>query len=427
MSNCLNHNIWIPSEAKPRKGHANLTGRRANDSARETKYRCIRLTDEDIVQTTNKLCLETKVSVAGGKTNITNYIYVFSVLDYAFNHPEKCSVHIIYFALEEAVQKVIERYLSHLLYTLDGIRLSPADLRSTSSDFPVPEEALQKLRSEKYQERIRFFEKCVQFETEDTNPTGILRVCEKYAKSVGKYTAHRMKSKGIAGKDVEVFDSYVQDDPNHYKIVIIDHIGLVDKEQGFRIKDAVDKMSEYFVKYLRNRYNYTCVAIQQQASETEGLEAIKQKKMLPSAAGLSDSKYTARDGDLVLGLFDPSKFGLPSWLGYTIQDETGNGLRNYGRFLYVLANRNGEMGGVCPLFFDGAVCDFEELPLPDNVNAVAEYYRRAKDIKSYRQKRKSGSLMLLALINRIMNNTNGTDNSYLRKDRDGEDDLGQNT
>lgn len=362
-----------------------------------------------------------------GKTNITNYIYVFSVLDYAFNHPEKCSVHIIYFALEEAVQKVIERYLSHLLYTLDGIRLSPADLRSTSSDFPVPEEALQKLRSEKYQERIRFFEKCVQFETEDTNPTGILRVCEKYAKSVGKYTAHRMKSKGIAGKDVEVFDSYVQDDPNHYKIVIIDHIGLVDKEQGFRIKDAVDKMSEYFVKYLRNRYNYTCVAIQQQASETEGLEAIKQKKMLPSAAGLSDSKYTARDGDLVLGLFDPSKFGLPSWLGYTIQDETGNGLRNYGRFLYVLANRNGEMGGVCPLFFDGAVCDFEELPLPDNVNAVAEYYRRAKDIKSYRQKRKSGSLMLLALINRIMNNTNGTDNSYLRKDRDGEDDLGQNT
>ncbi len=161
-----------------------------------------------------------------GKTNITNYIYVFSVLDYAFEHPEKCSVHIIYFALEEAVQKVIERYLSHLLYSLDGIRLSPSDLRSTSLDYPVPEEALEKLRSERYQERIRFFEKCVQFETEDTNPTGILRVCEKYAKSVGTYTSHKKKSNGLAGKDVEVFDSYVQNDPNHYKIVIIDHIGL---------------------------------------------------------------------------------------------------------------------------------------------------------------------------------------------------------
>lgn len=161
-----------------------------------------------------------------GKTNITNYVYVFSVLDYAFEHPEKCSIHIIYFALEEAVQKVIERYLSHLLYSLDDIRLSPSDLRSTSCDYPVPEEALEKLRSERYQERIRFFEKCVQFETEDTNPTGILRVCERYAKSVGKYTTHKMKSNGLAGKEVEVFDSYVQNDPNHYKIVVIDHIGL---------------------------------------------------------------------------------------------------------------------------------------------------------------------------------------------------------
>lgn len=76
---------------------------------------------------------------------------------------------------------------------------------------------------------------------------------------------------------------------------LADNKNVVDKEQGFRTKDAVDKMSEYFVKYLRNRYGFTCVAIQQQASDTEGLEAIKQKKMVPSASGLGDSKYTARD------------------------------------------------------------------------------------------------------------------------------------
>ena len=330
-----------------------------------------------------------------GKTNITDFIYVFNALDYAFEHPDRCSVHIIYFALEESVQKVIERYMSHLLYKLDGIRLSPTDLRSTSFEYPVPEEALEKLKEDKYQERLRFFEQCVQFETEDTNPTGILRVCEKYAKSVGKYTSHKMESRGNSFKEVEVFDSYVQDDPNHYKIVVIDHIGLVDREQGFRTKDAVDKMSEYFVKYLRNRYNFTCVAIQQQASEAEGLEAIKQKKMLPTAATLGDSKYTARDADLVLGLFDPSKFGLGSWLGYKIQDVDGSGLRNYARFLYVIANRNGEMGGVCPLFFDGAVCDFEELPKPDDINALSSYYTKTLNLKSYRQQKKFSSLILI--------------------------------
>ena len=327
-----------------------------------------------------------------GKTNLTDYLYLFSALDYAFEHPDRCSVHIIYFALEESVQKIIERYMSHLLYQLDGIRLSPTDLRSTSIDYPVPQEALDLLGTKKYKERLDFFEKCVQFETEDTNPTGILRVCERYAKSVGTYKSHKMESRGNSFKEVEVFDSYEQDDPNHYKIIIIDHIGLVDKEQGFRTKDAVDKMSEYFVKYLRNRYKFTCVAIQQQASEVEGLEAVKQKKMLPTAATLGDSKYTARDADLVLGLFDPSKFGLPTWCGYKIQDVDGNGLKNYGRFLYVIANRNGEMGGICPLFFDGAVCDFEELPRPDDVNAISAYYARANTIKSYRQTKKLNQL-----------------------------------
>ena len=336
-----------------------------------------------------------------GKSNLADYVYLFGALDYAFEHRDQCSVHVIYFSLEEAIQKVIERYMSHLLYKLNGYRITPTDLRSTSKDSPIPQEILDLFNIPAYKERLDFFEQNVQFETEDTNPTGILRVCESYAKSVGTYKSHTIESKGLSGKPVEVFDSYVPDDPNHYKIIIIDHIGLVDKEQGFRTKDAVDKMSEYFVKYLRNRYGFTCVAIQQQASDTEGLEAIKQKKMVPTAAGLGDSKYTARDADLVLGLFDPSRFGLSTWLGYKIQDVDGSGLRNYGRFLYVLANRNGEMGGICPLFFDGAVCNFEELPRPDEINAVSQYYAKAQNMKTQRQTRKTSIMTLLLFLKNL--------------------------
>lgn len=332
------------------------------------------------------------------KTQLANYLYLFHTLDYAFKHPKQCSVHIIYFALEESVQKIIERYMSHLLWKLDGKRVTPTDLRSTSD--ALSGEVLDLLKSDRYQERLHFFEENVQFETEDTNPTGILRVCERYARSVGVYKSHKMTSKGLSGKEVEVFDSYTPNDPNHYKIVIIDHIGLVDKEQGFKTKDAVDKMSEYFVKYLRNRYGFTCVAIQQQASESEGLEAMKQKRMVPSVATLGDSKYTGRDADLVLGLFDPSKYGLAMWpppSGYRIADNMeGPGLGNHSRFMYVLANRNGEMGGICPLFFDGAVCDFEELPKPDNHELIKRFYEKANNLKAYKRSRK---LALFTLLN----------------------------
>lgn len=160
------------------------------------------------------------------KTQWANYVYLYHALDYAYENPDKCSVHIIYFALEESVQKIIERYMSYLLYKLNKIRIPPADLRSTSIDYPIPESILKMFQEDEYRKRLEFFDKCVQFETEDTNPTGILRVCEKYAKTVGRYSSHKVKSNGLSGKEVDVFDSYVQNDPNHYKIVIIDHIGL---------------------------------------------------------------------------------------------------------------------------------------------------------------------------------------------------------
>lgn len=235
-----------------------------------------------------------------GKSMLASFLYVYTVLDYCFEHPDQCSCHIIYFPLEEAPQKIRERYITHLLWQLDGIRMTASDLRSTSKDNPCPQDILDLLQTKKYQERLDFFDRCVQFDLENTNPTGILRTCESYAKSVGKYVSHKIPAKNDPKKEVEVFDSYVQNDPNHYKIVIVDHIGLVDKEQGFRTKDSVDKTSEYFVKYLRNRYNYTCVAIQQQAADSEGLEAIKAKKMMPSASGLADSKYTSRDKQRII-------------------------------------------------------------------------------------------------------------------------------
>ena len=41
-----------------------------------------------------------------------------------------------------------------------------------------------------------------------------------------------------------------------------------------------------------------------------------------------------------------------------------------------MGNKLGEMGWLCPLFFDGAICRFDELPKPndtDNLNKVYDY------------------------------------------------------
>lgn len=36
------------------------------------------------------------------------------------------------------------------------------------------------------------------------------------------------------------------------------------------------------------------------------------------------------------------------------------------------------MGGICPLYFDGATCYFEELPLPNDVEGINKIYNRLK-------------------------------------------------
>jgi hypothetical protein len=39
------------------------------------------------------------------------------------------------------------------------------------------------------------------------------------------------------------------------------------------------------------------------------------------------------------------------------------------------------MGGLSPLYFDGAVCDFKELPLPTEVNKLNKVYEHLKKIR----------------------------------------------
>lgn len=118
------------------------------------------------------------------------------------------------------------------------------------------------------------------------------------------------------------------------------------------------------------------------------------------------SLYDNKLCNLAIGLFDPSKFGLRDYAGYLIQDESGNGLRNYGRFLNIIANRDGEMGGICPLFFDGAVCNFEELPLSTSPD-IQKYYDRVKQYREEKRNRRAVISKALSLLILLFKN-NGT-------------------
>lgn len=311
----------------------------------------------------------------GSKTQFTSFTFLYRTVMYAYFTSEDLDFKIIYFNLEETKERIMQRFMSWLLFrfTKGAIRISPKELRSTVT--PVDEKILDRLKQFDIQDILHYFEEHVIFPTEAPNPTGIYKYCRQYAEDHGTVHKRTVKMKDELGQlvDTEVFDYYEQDNPNEYRMIIIDTINLIDTERGMNLKQSIDKLSEYCAKYLRNRYHFSPIIIQQQAFESEGNDAFKLGRVRPSAVGLGDSKYTSRDANVTLGLFSPFRFGITEYFGYDITI-----LKDRIRFLEVITNRDGEMGGLLPLWFDGAVCDFKELPKPDDKAAMAKVYAECK-------------------------------------------------
>lgn len=329
----------------------------------------------------------------GGKTQFTSFTFLYTPLLYAYNNPDKLRVKFFYYSLEETPEDVTKRFMSFLLNKLSHgkTRISPTDLQSSHNSSPLSQEVLDTLSSGEYAEILKFFEEHVEF-SPSRNPTGVYNEVRKYMEEHGTVHTKKKKVKGDLGEAIEIdaFDYYEPDDPDEYVFIIFDHLSLVQSEKGMTLKQTADKLSEYFV-ILRNRYKVSPILIQQQAFDGESLDAFKANKLRPTAQGLADSKYTARDCNLLLGLFSPFKHELPEYKRYDITI-----FRDNIRFLEVVLNRGGSVGGLVALFFDGATCDFIELPTSDNKVELLKVYDYMKSIRTSTYSAKSICMMAIS-------------------------------
>lgn len=311
----------------------------------------------------------------GGKSQLGAYIFIFHPLLYAMQHPDKVRIKVLYFNLEENQERVVQRFMSYLLYKFKGLRYSPRDLRSTKC--PVSSEILD-LFDKDLKAFLEFFEENVIFSTTG-NAYGIYKEVKTFMEERGTVHYKTYKKKNDFGTEEEIkqFDYYEPKDPDEYVIVFIDHIGIIDTEKGMSLKQSIDKLSEYLSKYLRNRYHCTPVVIQQQSIENEGLNARINNLDDVSISGLGDSKTTMRDINVLMTLSVPYRTKKSYYEGYDITRFKDN-----IRFLKLGLDRDGESGGICPLFFDGAVCNFEELPRPDDSQGLAKYYERMEKMRA---------------------------------------------
>lgn len=316
-----------------------------------------------------------------GKTKFCDFVYVYETLFFCMEHPE-VKIKILYFCLEETARKKFIELQCHLLYRLDGIVISPTDLTSTDKDKPVPNHILELLESEKYQAYIRKFEEMVEYITNERNPTGINKRVREYALNHGHLNFKTVKVKDpdlgqeIEKQVIDTMNPYTPDDPEEYVIAIVDNANNLSQESGLNKMQTIEKFAKYAIT-LRDQLNITVVLVQHQAQAQEGIENFKLGKLKPSSDGLADCKTTTRDINVVIGLYSPFKYGLDNYENYDIKK-----FRNHIRFMEVIEDRDyGANGNICPLYFDGAISYFAELPRADDTEGMRKVYNFLEDSK----------------------------------------------
>jgi replicative DNA helicase len=337
--------------------------------------------EEEMPGIEQKCYIQITANTKVGKTQITDYLLLYNPILYAMENPDKIRVKIFYFTLEMSKEQKELQMMSHLLWRVSQgrIRVSPKELRSVSAEQPLEDEIIEMLESDEYKEYFQFFDNHVEFIDSIRNPFGIYKFMREYAQANGiQHTKIIEKTDKATGeiKETVVDDYYEPYDPDEYVIIIVDHMALLTAENGKNVRDAMIKLSSDYFVTLRNKYRYIPVAVVQQAMAQESNENYKLNKLKPTLDGYGDAKVIARDADVILGLFSPYRHSLREYEGYNIEHFKDN-----IRFMELIAGREGGGGSVCPLYFDGAVNYFKELPLPKDKEGMEMAYRMLKRIR----------------------------------------------
>jgi len=308
------------------------------------------------------------------KTQITDWLFLYNTIRQVIDNNLNIRLKIFYFTLEMSKEEKMLAAFSNILYVKEGIRVAPKDLKSTKADNILSDDVIYLIA--KYEKYFKKIEEIVEFIDDIRNPTGIFKFVEQYALMNGTYhkkTVQFVNNKTGEKYNKKVNDYYEPNDSEEYVMVIIDHISLIstEKKDGrqMNLHESIVQLSSDYLIRLRNNFNYIPVVVQQQASSQESVENMKANRLKPTLDGLGDCKLTQRDANVILGVFSPFRHEIPMYQGYDIKFFKDN-----IRFLEILGGREGGGGTISPLYFDGAVNYFKELPEPNNQRMLEDVY-----------------------------------------------------
>ena len=250
------------------------------------------------------------------------------------------------------------------LRDLQGRRLTPID------DYVISEiiEASESLELE----RKHYSDKYNVYYSDIGNPFGFYKSVRNYLAKSGKYfdaNNNEVSFSKILKGEVPDY-SYKPNNPKELIIVVSDHLKLYSAESGKKWYDTLEYFSQIYCRRILNlKYGCAVINVQQQASASESIIFDKNGKPIientyPTTHNLGDITTTQRDATIILGVWNPHKYG--------VEKDTVAGLSiDYAAFkrkgmpirvIKPLKNRDGNEGGTLVCWVDFKTRKFYQLP-----------------------------------------------------------------
>lgn len=301
-----------------------------------------------------------------GKTSFVDHSFLYSPYEFikSSQNDTGLSLKVFYFSFEidrkiKIAKAIARKMFIDYRWTYDiNYILSRGKNRISDEVFKVVCD---------YADYFEAMEDCVTVLDFAENPTGVMKFMQDYFHSTGtRYTRSIEKPNGEV---IEIFDTYIPNNPNEYVIVIVDHVSLLKKEKGLNNKGAIDLLSSEYLIRLRNEYNAIPVVVQQLNRDATSTDRFKLNRLEPQLSDFKDSGNTQQDANVIMSLFSPARYEVhefPNRTGSKGYDITT--LKDRFRYVNVLKNRDGSSDVGIGMWFVGEVGYLEELPKPTEID-----------------------------------------------------------
>ncbi len=283
---------------------------------------------------------------SSGKTTLGDSAFIMSAFK-DFLEKKQRGEHIefscLYFSLEINIELKMANFAANSLYNNFGIVTTPNEILS-KGEFMISkeqEDAINKLESFYNDIDNHFY-----FYDALSTPKQITDKINEFVTSNGKLV-----------DDGQGSFTYTPNHSNHYVIIVVDTINLLEPDDGKTLKQAIDSLSKSFIQY-RNVCLFTPIVIQQLNADIDDPRRIAQKMFLPTTNDLEDSKRPSKDAEVVLLLFDPLELEVSVFKKFELRNFQGQA--RY-RHLRICKNRYGTRCASSNTVLYGAIMKFKEI------------------------------------------------------------------